>query len=69
MMWPIKVAAASGRPDPVGHVRWRRGLVTERGSASGKAARVAAELYASGCPAPGLAVAPRTDILCFRAGW
>jgi hypothetical protein len=21
-MWPIEVAAASGRPDPVGHVKW-----------------------------------------------
>jgi len=36
-MWPIEVATASGRPDPVGHVKWLRCLVTERGSASGKA--------------------------------
>jgi hypothetical protein len=32
MIWPIEVVAVSGRPDPVGHVRWLRGLVTERGS-------------------------------------
>jgi hypothetical protein len=39
MMWPIEAAAASGRPDPAGHVKRRRWMVTERGSASGKAAR------------------------------
>jgi len=51
MMWPVEVVAASGRPDPVGHVKWLRWLVHWAWQPSGKAG---ARSRRSAPPASGL---------------